>query len=119
MKFSSCEEEIRHEFGEGTDTVLSRGFPFAVPTRPEVQTLLDASRREPGVHLTLRLLYATGVRVGELANWLPGDVHWEDQHIFVRGGKGGVDRYVVVDSESLRLLAAQGTTEFFAPGCGG
>ena len=79
--------------------------PSAVPTHAEVGHLLQvtADRRD---RLAWRLLYATGVRRGELVN-----LRWADRDgrlLFIRSGKGPQDRYVLLDEETSQHLDAWG-----------
>lgn len=50
------------------------------------------------------LMYATGIRAGEAANLIVGDILWEEQVLLVRAGKGRKDRRVPVVGEALELL---------------
>lgn len=53
-----------------------------------------------GVPLLIRMLYATGIRIGEAVNLNVGDVHLEENYLVVREAKNGKDR-IVPFSESL------------------
>jgi integrase/recombinase XerD len=50
------------------------------------------------------LMYATGIRAGEVANLQLRDVLWEDQVLCIRAGKGRKDRRVPLVTEVLELL---------------
>ena len=52
----------------------------------------------------MRLLYTTGMRIGELDNLKFCDVNYDDQRIFIRAGKGDKDRYVLTDKRTLEEL---------------
>lgn len=95
--------EMRAEFGD-----LATGLPMkhlpGVPTVREVHALLDSAKDEPRDHLILRILYYTGVRVGELEALRLADMSFYDGTAFVRGGKGNKDRYVCVDERTLKLV---------------
>jgi len=88
------------------------GMPFAdaikhlpaVPTVREVRTLLEVAKDDARAYLILRLLYYTGIRVGELAVLRFADVSSDDGTAFVRGGKENKDRYVCVDPKTLGLV---------------
>lgn len=54
----------------------------------------------------LEVMYRAGLRVSEVINLKPGDIRWGPGILEVRGGKGGKDRNVPVDSETLGWLRA-------------
>ena len=54
----------------------------------------------------LEVMYRAGLRVSEVINLRPGDIRWGSGILEVRGGKGGKDRNVPVDSETLGWLRA-------------
>lgn len=56
-------------------------------------------------HVIMRLAYETGLRASELVRLELGDV-CDDCTVFVRGGKGGIDRVQPISSELLGLLEA-------------
>lgn len=56
-------------------------------------------------HVILRLIYETGLRASEVVALNLGDV-LPDRLLFVRAGKGGVDRYVPFSAELEGLLQA-------------
>lgn len=78
--------------------------PSAVPTRAEIDTMLAASAGEMRTHLSLRLLYSTGVRLKEVAALRYADFNWAEQTVFVRDGKCSIDRYVIADHVTLKLV---------------
>jgi site-specific recombinase XerD len=79
------------------------------------KTVGKASDRERN-YLILRLLYASGMRVSELANLVYGDVFYREGRLFVRQGKGSKDRYVLIDRETGELLREfQGEQPLEAP----
>lgn len=73
-----------------------------VLTREEVAKLLNAPS-DPMDALMLRLLYVTGMRVGELCSLRWEDVNMEERTILVRG-KGGKHRIVLFDEETAAML---------------
>jgi integrase len=77
--------ELADEMGD-LDVDLARKTLPAVPTVREVRSLLDVTRPEARDHLIMRLLYYTGIRVGELAALCFADVR-DDETIFVRRGQ--------------------------------
>jgi integrase/recombinase XerD len=66
----------------------------------------------------LELLYATGLRVSELVTLKPGQIHWTDGYVRVKG-KGGKERVVPVGRVALavtrRYLRERGPAEEQAP----
>lgn len=54
----------------------------------------------------LEVFYRAGLRNSEVRHLRPGDIRWQDGVIEVRGGKGGKDRVVPIDSETLGWLRA-------------
>lgn len=54
----------------------------------------------------LEVMYTAGLRVSEVINLRPGDIRWESGILEIRDGKGGKDRNVPVDSETLGWLRA-------------
>jgi integrase/recombinase XerD len=101
--------ELQDELGVLSLELVGKRLP-AVPSAREVRTLLDCAKDAPRDYLILRLLYFTGMRVGELANVRFADVSHDEGTIFVRAGKGDKDRYVCVDAKTLRLVRqAQGS----------
>jgi integrase len=59
--------------------------PVTIPLRQHIETIIRAVK--PSYRLPLRILDATGVRVGELLAWTWGDVDIADSQILVRKGK--------------------------------
>lgn len=54
----------------------------------------------------LEVMYRAGLRVSEVIYFRPGDIRWGSGILEIRGGKGGKDRNVPVDSETLGWLRA-------------
>ncbi len=52
----------------------------------------------------LDVMYRAGLRVSEVVKLKPGNIRWESGEIEVRDGKGGKDRVVPVDHETLDWL---------------
>jgi len=83
--------------------VLGTRLP-AVPTRQEVYELVAAPDNERD-GLVFRVLYATGMRVGELVVLRFCDLNYEAGTILIRSGKDDVDRYAVADRTTMSALA--------------
>lgn len=77
----------------------------AVPTPEELFQLLRAPDDQRDV-VMMRLLWAAGLRSGELRALRAGDHDHTVGTLFVRGGKGDKDRYVLLDPVTNRLLKA-------------
>ena len=71
----------------------------------DVQKLLNTPDRENyRDRLILRLLYRCGLRVSELTNLCIEDIMFSDNHLIVRGGKGGKDRIIPMDHYTLDMI---------------
>ncbi len=79
--------------------------PTANLTRAEVRLMLQTARPKRECYLIHRLLYFGGLRGGEVLGLMPGDLMLTQRSLFLRGGKGDKDRYVLLDPETARLLA--------------
>lgn len=87
---------------------LGRPLPKNL-SEAEVEALLDAARAAPGRHgrrlnAIVELLYATGLRVSELAN-LPESALRAEDAMIVRG-KGGKERMVPIGRQAAAALQA-------------
>jgi len=107
-------------FGE---LVIRRGQPLPlVLSRPDVQRVLGVVR-QPRFRTCLRLIYHTGLRVGEAVKLKVTDLDGQTLRLHVRQGKGGKDRYVPVSAALLQELRVWWKTHrhpvwlFPAPGC--
>lgn len=100
-------QEWSQELGNEVTAAEKKGTRIpAVLTQEEVRSMLEYSKADKRDHLIIRLLYAAGFRRSELTGFVVADVNFEECKIFVRKGKGDKDRYVLVDPETCRLLAA-------------
>ncbi|MEA3401524.1 MAG: tyrosine-type recombinase/integrase [Armatimonadota bacterium] len=52
----------------------------------------------------MEIMYRAGLRVSEVTNLRPGDIRWQAGRVEVRDGKGGVDRTVPLDPETMNWL---------------
>lgn len=73
---------------------------------PDEALLCTLTGKTERNRLIVRVFYSTGVRLGEMANFLVVDIGWGDETMFVRQGKGAQDRVVCVDAGTLELLRA-------------
>lgn len=95
--------------------VLNQGIRFAKPkknkTLPNILTV-DEIRRLIGVtpnikhKLIIKILYGTGLRVGEIVNLEQRDVYFDEDLIKVRLAKGKKDRFVKLPKSILSELGA-------------
>ena len=113
----------RNDWTVFRELVIRRGQPLPrVLSRPEVQRVLGALR-EPRFRTCLRLIYHTGLRVGEAVRLQVTDLDGASLRLHVRNGKGGKDRCVPFSAAMLQELRAFWKTHrhpvwlFPAPGC--
>lgn len=71
----------------------------------EIQAVIDHLRGVP--RLIVLLMYATGVRIGDLLHVRVKDISFERKQIFIRGAKGDKDRVVGFPIELHELVRAQ------------
>ncbi|MCD8299554.1 MAG: tyrosine-type recombinase/integrase [Clostridiales bacterium] len=80
-------------------------FLPAVPTRQEVDTIIDSISNSKH-KAAIALLYSSGLRVSELCRLHCGDIHASGNRIYVSRSKNRSDRYAVLSSRALDLLTA-------------
>ena len=56
-------------------------------------------------YLIMRVLWRTGARVSELLNITPQDIEFHNQVVNITKAKGGKQRRVLLDEETLKLLS--------------
>ena len=96
--------------------VLKRGWSIAetpypkkvrhlpqVLSQEEVARLIDAAE-SPFHRILLMTLYATGARRAEAAHLKIGDIDSQRMVVHIRGGKGGLDRDVMLSAKLLEAL---------------
>jgi integrase/recombinase XerD len=104
--YADFHEEIRAEMAdEFLDPDWTGSRLPAVPSREEIRMLLAAPKEELD-GLLLRLLYSTGMRVGEAAALKWCDLTAEAYTLFIRDGKGDKDRVLCADDETVERLQA-------------
>jgi len=92
-------------------TLLVKRRIFALK-EDDIQKILSVSHLEkeralqtgPRNRLAIRLMIVTGLRVAELASLKVEDVDLDSGMIYVWSGKGGKQRTVLVDPETLQIL---------------
>jgi len=71
----------------------------------EVRMLLSSPAREKlRDRLILRMLYRCGLRVSELTSLRIEDIEFEEGVLMVRNGKGGKDRLIPVDHQTMDMI---------------
>lgn len=92
-----------------------------VLSREQVQKILDQINPELKTGLQKRViievLWRAGLRVGEVCDITVDDVNLEECYLFVQEGKGGVDRMVPIDADTIFWLkkwqAIRAESEYF------
>lgn len=74
-----------------------------VLTKEEVKRLIGAAGHEKSA-LLIKLLYASGLRISECLNLTIEDLELEQRIAWVRGGKGGKDRMVILSQSLVQEL---------------
>lgn len=91
-------------FHIGSDGMSMKKLPKYLKER-EVSKLLNAPPREKvRDRLILRVLYRCGLRVSELCSLKIQEIDFGDGTLMVRGGKGGRDRMIPVDHQTLDMI---------------
>lgn len=91
------------QVSEASEPAAVVPHPPAVPTPQEVAALLKAPD-SPRDALIFRLLYATGMRVGELTRLRFADLNHQDRTLFIRQGKDSIDRWALADEHTFEQL---------------
>ena len=74
--------------------------------KEQVDQLLDATKAcNVRDYLMMRVLWRTGTRVSELLNIKPSDIEFQNQVVNITKAKGGIQRRVLLDEETLKLLS--------------
>jgi len=101
--------ELLYDFGQGIE-IPRRGsrVPRNILTVEEVRTLLSLPDTGKVLgyrnRVILEVLYATGIRNGELRNLTIQDVDTESGSLTILNGKGSVDRVVPIDDNIIFLI---------------
>lgn len=80
---------------------LRKRQPMTIDEATIKQVIATADKR---IALAIRLIYTTGLRTSEVLNLKSWDVLKEESAIMVRNGKGGKDRKVFCDAQTLTML---------------
>jgi integrase/recombinase XerD len=80
--------------------------------KEQVDRLLAASKAcNIRDYLIMRVLWRTGARVSELLNITPQDMEFRNQVVNITKAKGGKQRRVLLDNETLQLLSEYISTQ--------
>lgn len=84
--------------GKGFVPIKTPKIPRKLPvvlTKEEITSLLSACTHEKS-RLLIKMLYASGLRISECLNMEVGDLELAQKIAWVRSGKGGKDRMVIL-----------------------
>jgi site-specific recombinase XerD len=72
--------------------------------KEQVDQMLDAAETcNTRDYLLLRFMWRTGVRVSEVINVTPNDIEFKNSVVNIRKAKGGRQRRVLLDEETLKM----------------
>ena len=97
-------EVLKKDFSKIKLPKKDRSLP-EVLTKEEVKSLINAADNEKS-RLIISLLYSAGLRVSELVNLKVDDINWEDKTGWVRRGKGGKDRIIMMSDTLMKDVQA-------------
>ena len=89
------QNEVRKKNITGIKTPKQAKKLPVVLTRDEIKRLIDATTHEKS-RLLITLLYASGLRIGESLRLTVEDLELDQKIAWVRGGKGGKDRMILL-----------------------
>ncbi len=95
-------EVLKKDFSEIKMPKKERSLP-AVLTPDEVRALIENADTEKS-RLIISLLYSSGLRVSELVNLKVSDINSQDGTGWVRRGKGGKDRLIIISPTLVKGL---------------
>ena len=95
-------EVLKKDFSEIKMPKKERSLP-AVLTPDEVRALIGSADTEKS-RLIISLLYSSGLRVSELVNLKVSDINSQDGTGWVRRGKGGKDRLIIISPKLVKGL---------------
>lgn len=81
---------------------VSKKLPVVL-TKDEIKKLFDSIENKKH-KLVLKLLYSSGMRLSELTNIKVGDLDFEEKIGWVRHGKGGKDRMIILSNNLVEEL---------------
>ncbi len=115
-------EVLERGFAKIKTPKLQRSLPVVL-SKDEIRLLLDACTHEKS-KLLVKLLYGSGLRISEALSLKVEDLELNDRHAWVRSGKGGKDRMVILAdgliSDMKRYFRKKGfTSGYIFPGKNG
>ncbi|MFP4524139.1 MAG: site-specific tyrosine recombinase/integron integrase [Candidatus Woesearchaeota archaeon] len=96
---------------------IQKSLP-AVLTKDEVKRLIQAAKTKKS-RFIIQLLYGTGLRVSELVRLKTSDLQLDQGMAWVRGGKGGKDRMVLLPMDLYNILERKNPETFVLEGPNG
>ncbi len=96
---------------------IQRTLP-TVLTKTEIQSMIDAAGSKKG-RFIIELLYSTGMRVSELVNLKSVDVELDQGIAWVRSGKGGKDRMIILPQKLYTQMKKRLKQEYIVMGKNG
>jgi site-specific recombinase XerD len=97
-------EVLKRGFSGIKTPKIQKKLPIVL-TKDEVKRLIDAATHEKS-KLLIKLLYASGLRVSEALHLKVEDLESEQRIGWVRGGKGGKDRMIILGQQVIDDLKA-------------
>jgi len=98
-------ELLKKGFMEIKTPKIDKKLPIVL-TKDEVRRLIEAATHEKS-KLLIKLLYASGLRISECLNLKIEDLEMEQRIAWVRHGKGGKDRMVILSQALVTELKHQ------------
>lgn len=95
-------EILKKSIGGIKTPKIPKKLPITL-TREEIKHLIEAASHEKS-KLLIKLLYASGLRISEALKLKVEDLEQEQKIGWVRGGKGGKDRMIILSTQVLEDL---------------
>lgn len=106
---------------KGFNNIITPTIQKSLPTvlnQEEIKALISAAGSKKSQFI-IKLLYGTGMRISELINLKPTDIELEKGIAWVRDGKGGKDRMIILPQHLLPDLRKCQKQEFVITGPSG
>lgn len=115
-----CKEVLKLSIQTIKTPKIPKKLPI-VATKDELSILFDHLNTKS--RLLVQLIYASGLRVSELVSLKKGDLELSEGHGWVRNGKGGKDRLIIIPAhlckEIQRFITKNKDSEYVFPGQNG